>query len=150
MIDSMNSFYNSMVVSSNLYNNLLTYAEAKSEFDIDDPAALSGIITDFIVNYDYRVKPNDTTATFYGSGINSIGVAGSGPTNSSMQDILARYKADLVTTEIFANVRVVEVDGDKKTVSLLESLDGDVSEYNKRYNWRSLEFMNSDEEGNIY
>jgi hypothetical protein len=67
-----------------------------------------------------------------------------------MQDILARYKADLVTTEIFANVRVVEVDGDKKTVSLLESLDGDVSEYNKRYNWRSLEFMNSDEEGNIY
>lgn len=150
MIDSMNSFYNSMVVSSNLYNNLLTYAEAKSEFDIDDPAALSGIITDFIVNYDYRVKPNDTTATFYGSGMNSIGVAGSGPTNSSMQDILARYKADLVTTEIFANVRVVEVDGDKKTVSLLESLDGDVSEYNKRYNWRSLEFMNSDEEGNIY
>lgn len=150
MIDSMNSFYNSMVVSSNLYNNLLTYAEAKSEFDIDDPAALSGIITDFIVNYDYKVKPNDTTATFYGSGINSIGVAGSGPTNSSMQDILARYKAELVTTEIFSNVRVVEVDGEKKTVSLLESLDGDVSEYNKRYNWRSLEFMNSDEEGNIY
>lgn len=150
MIDSMNSFYNSMVVSSNLYNNLLTYAEAKSEFDIDDPAALSGIITDFIVNYDYKVKPNDTTATFYGSGINSIGVAGSGPTNSSMQDILARYKADLVTTEIFSNVRVVDVDGEKKTVSLLESLDGDVSEYNKRYNWRSLEFMNSDEEGNIY
>ena len=150
MITSMNSFYNSMVVSSNLYNNLLTYAEAKSEFDIDDPAAMSGIITDFIVNYDYKVKPNDTTATFYGSGINAMGVAGSGPTNSSMQDILARYKADLVTTEIFSNVRVVEVDGEKKTVSLLESLDGDVTEYNKRYNWRSLEFMNSDEDGNIY
>lgn len=150
IMESMNSFYNSMVVSSNLYNNLLTYAEAKSEFDIDDPNALAGIITDFIVNYDYKKKPNDTTATFYGSGMNSIGVAGSGPTNSSMQDIMARYNADLITTEIYSNVRIVEKDGEKKTVSLLESVGGDTTEYNKRYNWRSLEFMNSDEEGNIY
>ena len=82
--------------------------------------------------------------------MNSIGVAGSGPTNSSMQDIMARYNADLITTEIYSNVRIIEKDGEKKTVSLLESVGGDTTEYNKRYNWRSLEFMNSDEEGNIY
>lgn len=172
IMESMNSFYNSMVVSSDLYNDLLTYAEAKSEFDIDDPDALAGIITDFIVNYDYKTNSNDTTATFYGtgpsiiggsgsgsgssiiggsgSGVNDIGVAGSGPTNSSMQDIIARYKAELVTTEIYSNVRVIDKDGEKKTVSLLESVGGDVTEFNKRYNWRSLEFMNSDEEGNLY
>ena len=150
IMERMNYFYNSMVVSSNLYNNLLTYAEAKSEFDIDDPNALAGIITDFIVNYEYKTNPNDTTSTFYGSGTNSIGVAGSGPTNSSMQDIMARHNAELVVTEIYSNVKVIDKDGEKKTVSLLESVGGDVTEFNKLYNWRSLEFMNSDEEGNLY
>jgi len=150
IMDDMDDFYTSMLVSSNLFSNLLSYAEARSEFDIDDPYALDGILTDFILNYSYNKNRNDTTASFYASLVDRHGVSGSGPTNSSLEEIMARFNAGLINIKVFSNVTMAEKDGKMQEVSLLDSVGGDTTEFNKKYNWRTLEFMNCDENGDIY
>lgn len=52
-LDNMDDFDINVQKNSNIYNELMSYAEAKNEFDIDDDKVLDSMLLDFIYNYDY-------------------------------------------------------------------------------------------------
>ena len=63
IIDILNEFILAIEKSSSIYNDLMFYAEAKTEFDIDDNDVLNRLLADFIYNYDYEKDRSSAIAT---------------------------------------------------------------------------------------
>ena len=63
IIDILNEFMLAIEKSSSIYNDLMFYAEAKTEFNIDDNDVLNRLLADFIYNYDYEKDRSSAIAT---------------------------------------------------------------------------------------
>ena len=122
-IDSANGFAKEMEANSNIYYDLLTYAEAKKEFNVDDNNALNSITLDMINNYDYSGNGNSGDSSWL---------------KKQKSDMMSRYYGDRA-------VFYIKQDFDDNGNVITE--DRNSPEYKAKYEFTSDSFLNSDEDG---
>jgi len=119
IIDLLNAFMLSIEKASDIYNDLMFYAEARTEFDVDDNEVLNNLLVDFITNYDYE------------------GV------NLNRDEEISAAMAAISSTEYVIHSRAAEVPvlGEDESQ---EDFAQRVSAFNEKHSTLSDEYMNSD------
>ena len=119
IIDLLNAFMLSIEKASDIYNDLMFYAEARTEFDVDDNEVLNNLLVDFITNYDYE------------------GV------NLNRDEEISSAIAAISSTEYVIHSRAAEVPvlGEDESQ---EDFAQRVSAFNEKHSTLSDEYMNSD------
>ena len=123
--DESDSMIATAITSSGLFTDMLTYAEAQYEFDIDDEKAKAKIAAALLLLYSARDDDNSSNDS-------------SETRSMDYYEILARYRAS-------ERKMIIQNDTDFSTGNKISEEVGS-SDWNKFYDHGSIDFMDSDDE----